>query len=155
MTLSNIVKEVELIREDPQGSDKAYISDGAVTLKIVGDDPHPTINYYTDAEITDGFFVPAGESKSVEVTGNSVTLTEPGYYSGFVYFGGDFSFSSTATFVIQVVGEGDSANNSSNSSNDSEMVMTEFNLVDKNSGFTIKFPNYIKTQHVKGSHEES
>ncbi|WP_028987411.1 stalk domain-containing protein [Thermicanus aegyptius] len=104
VTLSNIVKEVELIREDPEGSDKAYISDGAVTLKIVGDDPHPTINYYADAEIKDGFFVPAGERKSVEITGNSVTLTEPGYYSGFVYFGGDFSFSSTATFVIQVVG---------------------------------------------------
>jgi prophage antirepressor-like protein len=107
VTLTNIVEEIEVIEEDPQSSDTIYVSNGAVELTIVGDDPYYMIFYFKDADIIDGFFTPASIDDEVEVINNSAILSETGYYAGFVSFGEDFSFSNTATFVIHVVNGSD------------------------------------------------
>lgn len=155
VTLSNIVKEVELIKDNPEGSDTAYISEGPVKLTMVGDDPHPGIQYTPEAYIEDGVFMPSSNWKPIEISGNSVTFSDPGYYFGLVYFGSDFSFSSTATFVIQVVNSESSSDAASAGDNGSNSPVTStFELGKKNSGYSISFPNVLKLQRVQGTDEE-
>lgn len=124
VTLSNIVKEVELIKDNPEGSDTAYISEGAVTLKIVSDDDvddndwRASVEYHANAEIKDGSFISSGKSADIYLMKNSVTFSEPGYYSGYIYFS-DFRLS-RATFVIQVGNSESSSDTASAGDNGSD-----------------------------------
>ncbi|MFD1957782.1 stalk domain-containing protein [Paenibacillus thailandensis] len=109
VTLSNIVNVVKIHSVKLIPSEYVYISDGAVTLKIVGDDPQSIINYYPNGEIYSDeliqMFVPSREKKSIDVTGNEVVLSSPGFYEGIVNFGSDITISTAAPFIIQVVGD--------------------------------------------------
>lgn len=138
LTLTNIDKEIRLNPGGPHESRTAYISDGAVTLTIIGDDPSASIRYHGEAEIYFGSFIPSEEKQSIEMTGNAITLSEPGFYSGFVYFGMGFSPSNTAPFVIKV-GDGQPT------------VMSTFNIGDADSGYSLQLPNVLKFQRIQGS----
>lgn len=147
VSISNVIDEIKFTDEGAMVGDTIFVSDEPVTISISGNDPHPSLSYFPQAKLDGDFFDLGSEQEEIEVVNNTIVLDKPGYYGGFVRFGSEFSASTVAQFVVQIIGE--EASESAD-----PYALKSFDLVDETTGYSISFPGYVKNQYVKTKNAE-
>ncbi|SFM51305.1 hypothetical protein SAMN03159341_1414 [Paenibacillus sp. 1_12] len=159
VSISNVTDKKRFTDEGSGVGDSIFVSDKPVTLTITGKDSHPSINFLPDAKLVGESFIMGEASEDITVKEYTLSLSKKGYYGVNVRFGSEFSPDTVAEFVVQITGEATAGNdlkaNSESGNNAVDQGMSTVNVLNENSGYTIKFPSSsLRLQKVKGSDDE-